>query len=38
MALLDPPAKGLDGEGSVQVALDPGDRFGTAEREWTVTA
>jgi len=36
MALLDPPARqrdmiGLDGEGSVQVALDPGDKIGTAK-------
>ncbi|MHA6720394.1 ferredoxin:protochlorophyllide reductase (ATP-dependent) iron-sulfur ATP-binding protein [Sphingomonas sp. RS6] len=36
MALLDPPARnrdrlGLDGEGSVQVALDPKDRIGTAK-------
>jgi light-independent protochlorophyllide reductase subunit L len=36
MALLDPPARardlpGLDGEGSVQVRLDPADRIGTAK-------
>ncbi|MBP2278037.1 MULTISPECIES: ferredoxin:protochlorophyllide reductase (ATP-dependent) iron-sulfur ATP-binding protein [Sphingomonas] len=31
MALLDPPARGLDGEGSLQVALDPKDRIGTAK-------
>ena len=31
MALLDPPARGLDGEGSLQVALDPTDRIGTAK-------
>ncbi|WP_066648651.1 MULTISPECIES: ferredoxin:protochlorophyllide reductase (ATP-dependent) iron-sulfur ATP-binding protein [Sphingomonas] len=31
MALLDPPTRGLDGEGSVQVKLDPGDRIGTAK-------
>ena len=27
MALLDPPGRGLDGDGSVQVALDPSDRI-----------
>ncbi len=31
MALLDPPTKGLDGEGSLQVALDPGDKIGNAK-------
>ncbi|MFZ5705833.1 MAG: ferredoxin:protochlorophyllide reductase (ATP-dependent) iron-sulfur ATP-binding protein [Pseudomonadota bacterium] len=31
MALFDPPAKKLDGEGSLQVALDPNDRIGTAK-------
>jgi light-independent protochlorophyllide reductase subunit L len=36
MALLDPPARnrdmiGLDGDGSVQVKLDPNDRIGTAK-------
>jgi light-independent protochlorophyllide reductase subunit L len=36
MALFDPPARtrdriGLDGDGSVQVALDPNDRIGTAK-------
>ena len=36
MALFDPPARhrdtiGLDGEGSVQVKLDPGDMIGTAK-------
>jgi len=31
MALLDPPTRGLDGDGSVQVALDPGDRIGNAK-------
>ena len=31
MALLDPPVRGLDGEGSLQVKLDPNDRIGTAK-------
>jgi light-independent protochlorophyllide reductase subunit L len=31
MALLDPPSHALDGEGSVQVKLDPRDRIGTAK-------
>lgn len=31
MALFDPPTRGLDGDGSVQVALDPGDKIGTAK-------
>lgn len=31
MALFDPPQNGRDGEGSVQVALDPNDRIGTAK-------
>ncbi len=31
MALLDPPTKGLDGEGSLQVQLDPGDKIGNAK-------
>ena len=31
MALLDPPARGLDGEGSLQVGLDPNDRIGNAK-------
>ena len=31
MALFDPPARGADGAGSVQVALDPKDRIGNAK-------
>jgi light-independent protochlorophyllide reductase subunit L len=31
MALFDPPSRGLDGAGSVQVGLDPNDRIGTAK-------
>ncbi len=31
MALLDPPTRGADGEGSVQVRLDPVDRIGNAK-------
>ena len=31
MALLDPPIRRPDGEGSVQVRLDPADRIGTAK-------
>ena len=31
MALLDPPVRGLDGEGSLQVGLDPNDKIGTAK-------
>ncbi|MCH4891972.1 ferredoxin:protochlorophyllide reductase (ATP-dependent) iron-sulfur ATP-binding protein [Sphingomonas sp. SFZ2018-12] len=31
MALLDPPVRGQDGEGSVQVRLDPVDRIGNAK-------
>ena len=31
MALLDPPLRQADGEGSVQVRLDPADRIGTAK-------
>ena len=32
MALMDPPLrKGLDGEGSVQVKLDEGDKIGNAK-------
>lgn len=31
MALMDPPGRRMDGEGSVQVALDPRDRIGTAK-------
>jgi len=31
MALLDPPTRGMDGEGSVQVRLDPRDSIGTAK-------
>jgi light-independent protochlorophyllide reductase subunit L len=31
MALLDPPARGADGDGSVQVRLDPVDRIGNAK-------
>ena len=31
MAPFDPPSRALDGEGSVQVALDPRDRIGTAK-------
>ena len=31
MALLDPPIRQTDGEGSVQVRLDPADRIGTAK-------
>ncbi|MBA4048918.1 MAG: ferredoxin:protochlorophyllide reductase (ATP-dependent) iron-sulfur ATP-binding protein [Sphingomonas sp.] len=31
MALLDPPTRNHDGEGSVQVQLDPKDRIGTAK-------
>ncbi|HEX8389498.1 MAG TPA: ferredoxin:protochlorophyllide reductase (ATP-dependent) iron-sulfur ATP-binding protein [Sphingomonas sp.] len=31
MALFDPPARGADGDGSVQVALDPKDRIGNAK-------
>ncbi|PTS90840.1 ferredoxin:protochlorophyllide reductase (ATP-dependent) iron-sulfur ATP-binding protein [Sphingomonas sp. HMWF008] len=31
MALLDPPVRGLDGEGSLQVGLDPNDRIGNAK-------
>ena len=31
MALLDPPTRGLDGDGSMQVRLDPVDRIGNAK-------
>ena len=31
MALLDPPSRGLDGDGSMQVRLDPVDRIGSAK-------
>ena len=31
MALFDPPTRGADGAGSVQVALDPNDRIGNAK-------
>jgi light-independent protochlorophyllide reductase subunit L len=31
MALLDPPTRKLDGDGSVQVRLDPADRIGNAK-------
>jgi light-independent protochlorophyllide reductase subunit L len=31
MALLDPPVRGTDGEGSVQVRMDPADRIGNAK-------
>ncbi len=31
MALLDPPVRGADGEGSVQVRMDPADRIGNAK-------
>jgi len=32
MALLDPPVRGTDGEGSVQVRMDPADRILATKR------